>query len=91
MPKYVIERELPGVGSLTPMQFQVTAQGSCEVLAAMGPEIQWVQSFVTEDKIYSVYIAPDHESVRVHARNSGLPANSIAMVTAVIDSTTAED
>jgi hypothetical protein len=91
MPKYVIERELPGVGSLTPKQLQGAAQGSRDVLAEMGPQIQWVQSFVTGDKIYCVYIAPDVESVREHARKSGLPANSVAKVESVIDPTTAED
>lgn len=90
MPKYVIEREMPGVGSLSQAQLQGAAQGSCGVIAEMGPQIQWVQSYVTGDKIYCVYIAPDEESVREHARRGGLPANSVAQVMSTIDPTTAE-
>jgi hypothetical protein len=90
MPKYVIEREMPGVGGLSAEQLRGAAQGSCDVIAGMGPRIQWVQSYVTENKIYCVYIAPDEATVREHARQGGLPANSVAEVTTIIDPTTAE-
>ena len=90
MPKYVIERELPGVGSLSAEQLQGISQKSCGVLALLGTDIQWVQSYVTGDKIYCVYIAPNEELVREHARQGGFPANSVAEVRAVIDPTTAE-
>ena len=90
MPKYIIEREIPGVGGLSAQELQSISQKSCAVLSGMGPQIQWVQSFVTGDKIYCVYIAPDEEMVREHARQGGFPANSIAEVKSVIDPTTAE-
>ena len=90
MPKYVIEREIPAAGSLTPDQLQAISQQSCGVLRNLGPQIQWLQSFVTDDKIYCVYIAPDEETVREHARQGGFPANSVARVRRVIDPTTAE-
>jgi hypothetical protein len=90
MPKYVIERELPGVGSLSAEQLQGISQKSCGVLALLGTDIQWVHSYVTGDKIYCVYIAPNEELVREHARQGGFPANSVAEVRAVIDPTTAE-
>lgn len=90
MPKFVIERELPGAGKLSAQELQAISQTSCGVLSAMGPQIQWLQSFVTDDKIYCVYIAPDEESVREHARQGGFPATSIAAVRAMIDPTTAE-
>jgi hypothetical protein len=90
MPKFVIEREIPGAGKLTPEQLKAISQTSCGVLRQMGPQIQWVQSFVTDDKIYCVYIAPDEETVREHARTGGFPANSVAQVRAVIDPTTSE-
>lgn len=90
MPKYVVEREMPGVGGLSAEQLRGAAQGSCGVIAAMGPQIQWVQSYVTGNKIYCVYIAPDEATVREHARQGGLPANSVALVTSIIDPTTAE-
>lgn len=90
MPKYVIERDLPGAGQLTPEQLQGISQTSCNVLAELGPQIQWVQSYVTDDKIYCVYIAPDEEIVREHARKGGFPANRIAQVRTMIDPTTAE-
>jgi hypothetical protein len=90
MPKYVIERELPGAGALPPETLQAISQKSCGVLKGLGPQIQWVQSFVTADKIYCIYIAPDREQVLEHARLGGFPANSVAEVTAVIDPTTAE-
>jgi hypothetical protein len=90
MPKYVIEREIPGCGDWPAEQLQAVAQTSCGVLGQMGPQIQWVQSYVTGDKIYCVYIAPNEEMVREHARQGGFPANSVAEVKAMIDPTTAE-
>jgi hypothetical protein len=90
MPKYVIEREIPGVGSLSPEQLQAIAQKSCSVLRDLGPQIQWLQSFVTDNKIYCVYIAPNEQIVREHARQGGFPADSVAQVRRVIDPTTAE-
>ncbi len=91
MPKYVIEREIPGAGKLTADQLHAISQTSCNVLRSMGPQIQWVQSFVTDDKIYCVYIAPDEESVRQHAKQGGFPANVISTVRTLIDPTTAEE
>lgn len=90
MPKYVIEREIPGAGQLTPQELQAISQKSCGVLHAMGPQVQWLQSYVTDDKIYCVYIAPDEASVREHAARGGFPANSVARVRTVIDPTTSE-
>ena len=90
MPRYVIEREIPGAGKLSPQELQAIAQKSCSVLDQLGPKIQWVQSFVTGDKIYCVYIAPNEALVREHARQGGFPANSVAEVKAIIDPTTAE-
>ena len=90
MPRYVKEREIPGAGKLSPQELQAIAQKSCSVLDQLGPKIQWVQSFVTGDKIYCVYIAPDEEMVREHARQGGFPANSVAEVKSIIDPTTAE-
>jgi hypothetical protein len=90
MPKFVIEREIPGAGKLTPEQLQGISQTSCGVLRELGPQIQWVQSFVTDDKIYCVYIAPDEDTVRKHAQMGGFPANKVAQVRAVIDPTTSE-
>ena len=90
MPKYVIEREIPGAGKLTPEQLHGISQTSCGVLIELGPQIQWVQSFVTNDKIYCIYIAPNEEMVREHASRGGFPANSVVEVRAVIDPTTAE-
>jgi hypothetical protein len=90
MPKFVIERELVGAGKLPKQELQAIAQKSCGVLQSMGPQIQWLQSFVTDDKIYCVYIAPDEATVRAHAHEGGFPANSIARVRSVIDPTTAE-
>jgi hypothetical protein len=90
VPKYVIEREIPGAGKLTPDQLQGISQTSCGVLKNLGPEIQWVQSFVTGDKIYCVYIAPNEEMVREHAKQGGFPANKVSEVKMVIDPTTAE-
>lgn len=90
MPKYVIERDLPGAGNLTAAELQDISQKSCDVLAKMGPKIQWVQSYVTGDKIYCVYIAPNEAMVREHAQDGGFPANRISEVMIVIDPTTAE-
>jgi hypothetical protein len=90
MPKYVIERELPGAGKLTPLQLQAVSQKSCGVLRKLGPEIQWVQSYVTDDKIYCIYIAPDEKLIREHATQGGFPANRISEIRTVIDPTSAE-
>ena len=90
MPKFVIEREIPGAGKLSPEQLQGISQKSCGVLREMGPHIQWVQSYVTDDKIYCVYIAPDEETVRKHATQGGFPANRISQIRTMIDPTTAE-
>jgi hypothetical protein len=90
MPKYVIEREIPGAGKLTAQELQSISQKSCGVLQGMGPQIQWVQSYVTDDKVYCVYNAPDEYAVREHAARGGFPANSVARVRSVIDPTTAE-
>ena len=90
MPKYVIEREIPGAGNLTAEQLKGVSQVSCGVLSKMGSEIQWIQSYVTTDKIYCVYIAPNKEVVREHARQGGFPANSVSEVSVIIDPTTAE-
>jgi hypothetical protein len=90
MPKYVIERNIEGVGKLPRQELQAISQKSCGVLRSMGPQIQWIQSYVTDDKIYCVYIAPDEETVRAHAQKGGFPANVVARVRSVIDPTTAE-
>jgi hypothetical protein len=90
MPKYVIERELAGAGKLSPEELQAISRKSCRVLAGMAPKIQWLQSFVTGDKIYCVYIAADKDAVRQHAQKGGFPANVICEVCSVIDPTTAE-
>ena len=90
MPKYVIEREIPGAGKLSSQELQGISQTSCGVLRELGPEIQWVQSFVTDDKVYCVYIAPDEQIIRQHAQKGGFPANRISAVRSVIDPTTAE-
>jgi Nickel responsive protein SCO4226-like len=90
MPKYVIEREIPGAGAFTPEQLTAISQTSCGVLRNLGPEIQWVHSYVTADKIYCVYIAPNAEIVREHARQGGFPANRVEEVQSMIDPTTAE-
>jgi len=90
MPKYVIEREIPDAGKLTAEQLKGISRTSCGVLEKMGPQIQWVQSYVTGDKVYCVYIAPNEERVREHAKKAGIPANSVSQVMAVIDPTTAE-
>lgn len=90
MPKYIIEREIPGAGNASPQELQGISQKSCGILQGLGPQIQWVQSYVTDDKIYCVYIAPNKEMVLEHARQGGFPANSVAEVRTVIDPTTAE-
>ena len=90
MPKYVIERELPGAGKLTAQELQGVSQKSCSVLRNLGPEIQWVESYVTDDKIYCVYIAPNEEMIREHAKQGGFPANKISAVRSIISPTTAE-
>ena len=90
MPKYVIERNLPGAGKLSHDQLTAISQKSCGVLRNLGPQIQWVQSYVTDDKIYSVYIAPDEEMIRKHAAEGGFPADRISQVRGMIDPTTAE-
>lgn len=90
MPKYLIERELPGVGDLSPDQLRAISQKSCSVLNKLGPQIQWIQSYVTGDKIYCVYRAPNEDLVREHAKQGGFPANKISEITSVIDPSTAE-
>lgn len=90
MPKFLIEREIPGAGKLTPQELQAISQKSCGVLRNMGPQIQWVESYVTDDKVYCVYIAPDEAAVRQHATQGGFPANKISAIRRMIDPTTAE-
>ena len=90
MPKFVIEREIPGAGNLSAEELKAISQKSCGVLNKLGPEIQWIQSYVTNDKIYCVYVAPNKEMVLDHAKQGGFPANSISEVKRIIDPTTAE-
>jgi hypothetical protein len=90
MPKYLIEREIPGAGNLTPQQLHAISQKSCSVLSGLGPQIQWVESYVTGDKVYCIYIAPNEEMIREHARQGGFPANRVAEIKSIIDPTTAE-
>ena len=90
MPKYVIERNIPGAGNLKPEELHAISPKSCGVLSNMGPQIQWIESYVTADKIYCIYIAPDEQTVREHAQQGGFPANSISEVKSIIDPTTAE-
>ena len=90
MPKYVIEREIPGAGNLKPAELQAISQKSCGVLSNLGPQIQWVESFVTQDKIYCIYIAPNEKMVREHASQGGFPADKISEIKTMIDPTTAE-
>ena len=90
MPKFVIEREIPQAGKLSPGELQAISQKSCSVLQKMGPEIQWVESYVTDDKVYCIYIAPNEEAVREHAKQGGFPANRISAVRSIIDPATAE-
>lgn len=91
MPKFLIEREFPGAGNSSGAELRAIAQTSCGVLQKMGPQIQWVQSYVTGDKVYCVYIAPNEEMIREHAQQGGFPANRVSEIKAVIDPTTAED
>jgi len=90
MPKFLIEREIPGAGDLSSQELQAISQKSCGVLRSMGPQIQWVESYVTGDKVYCVYIAPDEASVREHAAQGGFPANRVSEIKRIIDPTTAE-
>ncbi|MGZ8250187.1 DUF4242 domain-containing protein [Methylomagnum sp.] len=90
MPKYLIEREIPGAGQLTQEELQAISQKSCGVLNRLGPRIQWVQSYVTDDKVYCVYVAPDEDVIRQHAEEGGFPANRISEIKSVIDPTTGE-
>ncbi len=89
MPKFVIERDIPGAGSLSAEKLQGISQKSCSVLNELGPQIQWVESYVTDDKIYCVYIAPSEELIREHAKRGGFPANRISQVRTIINPTTA--
>ncbi len=90
MPKYVIEREIPGAGKLSSQEIQAISQKSCAVLSKLGPQIQWVESYVTGDKIYCIYISPNEEMIREHAKQGGFPANRISEVKRMIDPTSAE-
>jgi len=90
MPRYVIEREIPNAGKLSDQELQAISRKSCDVLENLGPQIQWIQSFVTDNKIYCVYIAPNEQIIRDHAQQGGFPANKISQVRAVIDPTTSE-
>lgn len=90
MPKYIIERHIPGAGKLSREQLHAISQKSCHVLNQLGPQIQWVESYVTDDKVYCVYLAPNEELIREHARQGGFPADRISSVRAVIDPTTSE-
>jgi uncharacterized protein DUF4242 len=90
MPKFVIERNIPGAGKLSPAELKAVSQKSCGVLRDLGPAIQWVQSYVTDDKIYCVYIAPNEEMVREHARQGGFPADKVSVIRGMIDPTTSE-
>ena len=91
MPKYVIERVVPGAGKLSPAELKAMSQRSCNVLNELGPQIQWVQSYVTDNKLYCIYIAPNEEMIHEHARRGGFPANHVSQVKTVIDPTTSED
>ncbi len=90
MPKYVIERDIPNAGKLSPQELQAISQKSCGVLRNLGPQVQWLESFVTDDRIYCIYIAPNEEAVKEHARQGGFPANRISAVRSIIGPTTAE-
>jgi hypothetical protein len=90
MPKFVIERDIPGAGKLPRQELHAISQKSCSVLNSLGPKIQWLESYVTDDKVYCVYLAPDEELIRQHAQKGGFPANSIARVRSIIDPTTAD-
>lgn len=90
MPKYVIERDIPGLGKMSPQEIQAVSQKSCSILQKLGPQIQWLHSYATADKLYCVYIAPNEEMIREHAKQGGFPANRISQVKQIIDPTTAE-
>lgn len=90
MPKYVIERDLPGAGKLSQEELRAVSQKSCSVLNRLGPEIQWIESYVTADKIYCIYRAPNEQMIREHAKQGGFPANKISEIATVIDPSTAE-
>ncbi len=90
MPKYIIERDVPGIGNSSPEEFKVGAQSSCDVLRKMGPEIQWVHSYVVDDKIYCIYISPNEDMIKEHAQKSGFPADKISEVRTIVDPTTSE-
>jgi hypothetical protein len=90
VPKYVIEREMPGAGKLKPEELRAASQKSCAVLRDLGPQVQWLESYVTDDKVYCIYIAPDEATVREHAQRGGFPANRISEVRTMIDPTTSE-
>ncbi len=90
MPKYLIERDIPEAGKLSEQELRAISQKSCSVLNRLGPQIQWVQSYVTDDKVYCVYIAPNEDMIRQHAQEGGFPANRISEIKTVIDPTTAE-
>jgi hypothetical protein len=90
MPKYVIEREIPGAGNLSKADLHAISQKSCAVLSKLGPQIQWLESYVTDNKVYCIYIAPNEELVREHARQGGFPANRVSEVKTMIDPTTSE-
>ena len=91
MPKYIIERDIPSAGALTPQDLQAISQKSCNILNKMGPQIQWLESYVTDNKVYCIYIAPDEATIRAHADQGEFPANRISRIKAVIDPTTAEN
>jgi hypothetical protein len=91
MPKYVIEREIPGAGNMSPQELQAVSQKSCSVLQNLGPQIQWLHSYVTGDRIYCIYIAPSEDMIRAHAQQGGFPANRISEIKTIIDPTTAEE
>ncbi len=90
MPKYVIEREIPGAGSLSSADLKAVSQKSCSVLSELGTDIQWVQSYVVDDKVYCIYIAPNEDLIREHAQKGGFPANKVSEIRAIIDPTTSE-
>jgi uncharacterized protein DUF4242 len=90
MPKFVIERTIPGAGAMSPAELQAASQRSCGVLRELGPDVQWLHSYVTADRLYCVYVAPDEAAVREHARLGGFPADRVSRVTTIIDPTTAE-
>lgn len=90
MPKYIIERDIPGAGKLTPVELHGISQKSCGVLRDMGPRIQWLESYVTADKVYCIYIADSEQSIREHAEQGGFPANRIEEIKTIIDPTTGD-